>query len=138
MDVTNVGFYRRFCGGRTRTELLANVDSHGHNMKISLTGRRVQPFVRQLFQESAGSFDWMAALNGDLGRYFDEERDIAEWQGATPAERGLWLTGKLWNDTAIMPDNLCERLDLNWGCTYARGARKQRFNHQSQLLPKNQ
>lgn len=98
---------------------------------------RVQPFARQMFQESAESFDWMSALKGDLGRHFDDERDVAEWQAATPAGRGLWLTGKLWNDRSIMPDILCERLDLNRGCTYARGARKQRFIYRSQLLPKD-
>jgi hypothetical protein len=109
----------------------------GTEMKLLLSGMRVLPFVRQMFQESVKSFgcDWMAALNEDLGEHLRGEWDVAQWQAATPAERGLWLTGQLWNDRHIMPDSLCTRLDLNPGSTYARGARRQRSKYQFQLLP---
>ena len=96
---------------------------------------RVPAYLREMFRESVESFgyDWLAALNEELGEHFRSELDVAQWQAATPADRGLWLTGKLWNDRTIMPDSLCTRLDLNPGSTYARGARKQRLDYQMQL-----
>jgi hypothetical protein len=58
--------------------------------------------------------------------------------GMSSRERGLWLTGKLWNDTGTMPALLCGCLDLRVGSSYARGVRKLREDSWRDLHPEDQ
>ena len=39
-------------------------------------------------------------------------------------ERGRWLMGKLWNCCDVIPESLCDELDLRRGSTYAVGGLK--------------
>jgi len=95
---------------------------------IDLKGKQAPSLVRSMFEESVhfSRRNWMEGLNKEASKHFYREQHVAQWEAASPQERGLWLTGKLWNDPNIMPSDLCSDLDVPLGSTYARGARKQR------------
>ena len=92
--------------------------------------------MRDMFAQSVeGYADWFAGLNEELGDEFYDEEHVKEWKSATPEQRGLWLTGRLWNDRGIMSSSLCSELDLPQGSRYSQGARKQREDHRRRLQP---
>jgi hypothetical protein len=49
---------------------------------------------------------------------------VSKWKAMTARERGLWMIGKLWNDTSILSSSNCEVLDIPLGSTYASAVRK--------------
>jgi len=105
-------------------------------MRIELKDKRVHQFMRDMFAQSVESYlDWFDGLNEELGGQFIYEPHVRQWKAATAGERGLWLTGKLWNDQGIMPSSLCNRLGLPQGSRYSQGARKQRTKYRRRLLP---
>lgn len=92
--------------------------------------------MRDMFASSVENYrNWFDGLNEELGDEFYGEQNRAHWTAASPEERGLWLTGKLWNDRGIMPSSLCRELDLPEGSRYSQGARKQRIEHLRTLQP---
>ena len=98
-------------------------------MKIAVKGKRCPAYVCQMFQDSierSRSGQWLQCRDEELGEHLYSEEQVEAWKAASPTERALWLTGKLWNDTRTMPRGLCDALDLQPGSTYAQGARKQR------------
>ena len=42
----------------------------------------------------------------------------------TNKERGVWLIGKLWNNTSILSSSNCGVLEVPLGSTYASAVRK--------------
>lgn len=98
--------------------------------------RRAPSFIRQIFQESVDNAfapSWIESLNEDLAEHFETDEQVARWEAAKKKERALWLTGKLWNDSNIMPGSVCAELDLPLGSTYARAARKLRSDYRRAL-----
>jgi len=86
-------------------------------------------FLRDMFKEwQYNECDpWFDCLDEEFGEnHLYEGEILIRWRGMNSRERGLWLIGKLWNDTGIMPSLLCSDLDLRQGNTYARGVRKLR------------
>lgn len=95
-----------------------------------------------MFQESLCWFEadpWFEVLDEEFGEnHIWPGKILSKWKGMSDRERGLWLTGSLWNDGGVMPGGLCDTLDLPKGSTYARGARKLRDDSQRELLPDSQ
>ena len=96
-------------------------------------------FMRDMFHESqyhTGLDPWFDCLEEEFGeQHLYEGPNLTRWKRMSKRERGLWLTGKLWNDTGIMPSSLCSLLDLYPGSTYARGVRKLREESRRDLQP---
>ena len=98
-------------------------------------------FLRDMFQESQYNKcdPWFDCLDEEFGEnHLYEGEILIRWRGMNSRERGLWLTGKLWNDTGIMPSMLCNHLDLASGSTYARAVRKLREDSWRDLQPEDQ
>ncbi len=53
----------------------------------------------------------------------------------TTRERGVWMIGKLWNDTSTLSRSNCDVLDVPLGSTYASAVRKLKHDLQKRLLP---
>ena len=53
----------------------------------------------------------------------------------TKQERGLWLIGKLWNNTSILSSSNCGVVEVSLGSTYARAVRKLKDDLRQDLLP---
>jgi hypothetical protein len=94
-----------------------------------------------MFQESMDIMSgdtWFDCLDEEFGEnHIWSGEDLTKWQNMSKRERGLWLTGVLWNDTNIMPGSLCSELDLPQGSTYACGVRKLRDDFRQEFLPEN-
>jgi hypothetical protein len=79
---------------------------------------------------------WFGVLDEEFGEnHIWPGKHLVKWNGMSDRERGLWLTGKLWNDRGIMPSDLCNTIELPQGSSYARGARKLRNDSWQELLP---
>jgi hypothetical protein len=66
---------------------------------------------------------------------FQDDTDVEEdlfwsgpmqhrWAAMDTDERLMWVSGKLWHCTDIMPGELCEVLDMEAGSTYAQACRR--------------
>jgi hypothetical protein len=106
----------------------------------ALPSNRAPQFLRDMFHESQcyECDPWFECLDGEFGEnHLYAGANLTRWQRMSARERGLWLTGKLWNDVGIMPSTLCMLLDMQPGSTYARGVRKLREDSWRDLLPEN-
>jgi hypothetical protein len=78
---------------------------------------------------------WSDCLDEEFGEnHLWPGENLSKWQNMSKRERGLWLTGMLWNDTNIMPGILCNELDLPLGSTYARAVRRLRDDCRQEFL----
>lgn len=109
-------------------------------MRVRIARKRGPSWIRDLFCVFVEAYydgliedDWSELLTDD----FLEENDVwnKEVLAMSPAERGRWLTGKLWHCTSIMPGSVCNVLDMRSGSTYAMGARKLREMLPTPALP---
>jgi hypothetical protein len=95
-----------------------------------------------MFQETLCWYDsdpWFEVLDEESGEnHIWRGKNLAKWNCMSARERGLWLTGKLWNDRGIMPSGLCYTLELPQGSSYARGARKLRDDSWQEFQPASQ
>jgi len=88
--------------------------------------------LREAFEQATdlGNWEplgsWYENLDEDEAIFFNDPQKQAWWENLSPRDRGLWLTGQLWNCTDIMPSTLCGGLDLPFGSTFAQGVRKLR------------
>lgn len=107
----------------------------------ALPKRLAPQFIRDLFHESQYHTDcdpWFDCLDEEFGEiHLDEGPILTRWNTMSTRERGLWLTGKLWNDTGIMPRILCMLLDIPQGSSYAQGVRKLREESWQDLQPEH-
>lgn len=105
----------------------------------ALPKRLAPQFLRDMFHESQCHFEcdpWFDCLDEEFGEnHLYEGPNLSKWMSMSKRERGLWLTGKLWNDTGIMPSSLCWVLDIPSGNTYAQGVRKLRERSWLDLQP---
>jgi hypothetical protein len=71
---------------------------------------------------------WYESLNDPGVIWFRNPKSQARWNRMSARERGLWLTGQLWNCTDTLPGLACSdsRIDIPQGCTYATASRKLR------------
>ncbi len=77
-------------------------------------------YVKEAFVRWVESWGWETGE-----RYFYPYNEIVFDVGAEQEEWPLpKLLGKLWHSKAAMPPQLCERLDLEEGSSYARAAQK--------------
>ena len=68
------------------------------------------------------------------GPFWDESAD-RRWLAIEAEERLMWIAGKLWYCTDIMPGESCNELDLEAGSTYAQAARRIRRGLIAPLQP---
>src|SRR5689334_19332199 len=88
--------------------------------------RMVPQFLRDMLQDCQPfRRDWPNRLMDDEAPFMEDIQNQA-WTRLSAADRALWLTGQLYNDSGIMPSSLCEDLNLSHGSTYAMGARRLR------------
>ncbi len=110
--------------------------------KTKPPSNRASQFLRDMFQETLCWYEsdpWFDVLDEEFGEnHIWQGKNLTKWNCMSARERGLWLTGKLWNDRGIMPSGLCYTLELPQGSSYARGARKLRDDSWQELLPTSQ
>jgi hypothetical protein len=56
--------------------------------------------------------------------WFYDKKLQRQWDRWPLEQRLRWLLGQLHNCSDVMPSGMCESLDLRYGSTYARAARK--------------
>ena len=80
---------------------------------------------------------WTDCLDDAFGENNISSTQLAsKWKAMTSRERGVWMIGKLWNDTSILSSSNCGVLDVPLGSTYASAVRKLKLDLQKRLLPK--
>ena len=81
-----------------------------------------------MFEESLDFIlrkSWTDCLDDAFGENNISSTQLSSrWKAMTTRERGLWMFGKLWNDTSILSSSNCGVLDIPLGSTYASAVRK--------------
>ena len=94
----------------------------------TLPSSRCPTFIRDMFDESLDFMrrrSWPDCLDDAFGENNISSAQLAsKWKAMTTRERGLWMIGKLWNDTSILSSSNCGVLDVPLGSTYASAVRK--------------
>src|ERR1017187_1154055 len=102
---------------------------------------RTPTFIRDMFDESIDfmtSGFWLEGLDDEFGENNIVSVELAsKWKQMTKQERGLWLIGKLWNNTSILSSSNCGVLEVQLGSTYARAVRKLKDDLRKELHPEN-
>jgi hypothetical protein len=81
---------------------------------------------------------WLDGLDDEFGKNNIASAELAsKWKQMTKQERGLWLIGKLWNNTSILSSSNCRVLEVPLGSTYARAVRKLKDDLRKELLPES-
>ena len=106
----------------------------------TLPSSRCPTFIRDMFDESLDLIlrkSWPDCLDEEFGvNNIMSTELVARWKAMTPRERGLWMIGKLWNDTSTLSSSNCDVLDVPLGSSYASAVRKSKLDLQKRLLPK--
>lgn len=90
--------------------------------------------LRDAFHEAlwAYQFDDDTELGADL---FWNESLQRRWLAMGAEERLMWIAGKLWHCTDIMPSETCQALEMLAGSTYAQACRRIRQGLVAPLQP---
>ena len=103
----------------------------------TLPSSRCPTFIRDMFDESLDFMrrgSWPDCLDDAFGENNISSIELAaRWKAMTTRERGLWMIGKLWNNTSILSSSNCGVLDVPLGSTYAQAVRKLKSDRR--LLP---
>jgi len=85
---------------------------------------RTPTFIRDMFDQSLDfilSSAWLDCLDDEFGEnHIYPGPLLIRWKRMSKNERGLWIIGKLWNNTSILSSTNCTILEVPLGCTYPR------------------
>ena len=102
---------------------------------------RTPTFIRDMFDQSLDfilSNSWPDCLDVEFGEnHISPGALLVRWKRMSKNERGLWIIGKLWNNTSILSSSNCTILEVPLGCTYARAVRKLKDDLRQDLLPES-
>jgi len=82
--------------------------------------RQTPEWIKQAFENWVETWGWEEHKRF-LYPYNEIVFDVGDKREDWPLPK---LLGKLWHSTDLMPNQLCERLDLPEGSSYAKGAQK--------------
>jgi hypothetical protein len=83
---------------------------------------RYPDHLREAFLEAFNA--WFNGDEVELSVYWYREYDQRRWLAMDAEERLMWIAGKLWHCTDILPGDTCDDLDMPSGSTYAQACRK--------------
>ena len=80
--------------------------------------------LRDAFHQALWAYLFQDETELDQDRVFWNESTHIRWVTMNIEERLMWIAGKLWHCTDIMPGETCELLDMQPGSTYAQACRR--------------